>query len=637
MQKNYLLLFILLIALIFSCFKKPKWQTEITIPLISKTYSIRSLIDTNFLKINNDSTIQFYSAKTLDTVYLLDTIHFQNRADTFDIKLYDFIFNNFATTSIGLSLDEVTGLPLPDTTVLISIPTFNRSIDKILRINNVANGFIRTCFLSVTVINNSRLQFDTIRCQFSNYDILSFNNIDSLSTYEFNRYLENLPIDSVLNFNILFSSTGTGDDSILISKHDSIKFIVKFDSLRVEYGYFRSIPPRLIRATKNKVYSIPSNYRIRIDDLVFADGQLIIYLTSFFPIASVLRCSIIELNYDTTLLVNTQNSLSFFIDLQNRLYHNESDSLAPLTLKTVFEFQLDSIYVYLSPENSIEISYLINNIQVDSIAGMIIDTIQHRFAIDSIVVELPDFLRNVQAANVIGQLNITNAIAFPINCKLKLVGISNIDSVIIDSSFSIVPGTPFEPALEIFIIDIMHLFNIHPEFIRVQLVLASIGVGWISRTSFITGGYTITAPMRVALKADTIIFSPTSVRIGEKISKIVLDYGKSSEFFAHIQNHLPAPMKGDIILQNQRLDTVLINISIPSGVVDVNTGLVISYADTNIVILLDSIATSVFTDSIIQASVRLYLPDTDTITMAACDYFKIVNSYARVQTKPILK
>ncbi|MCX8015024.1 MAG: hypothetical protein N2748_03300 [candidate division WOR-3 bacterium] len=589
------------------------------------------------MKINSDSTIQFFSYKSLDTIYLLDSIHFQNRSDTFDIKLYDFTFNNLVTTQIGLTLDEITGIPLSDTTILMPIPAFNRNLDKTLRINNVANGLIRTCFLNVTVINNSRLRFDSICCQLPNCDIISFDNIDSLSTVECHRYFNNVFIDSIINFNVLFSSAGTGNESILISKHDSIKFIVKFDSLRVEYGYFRSIPPRLIRTTKTKVYSMPSNYHFRINDLIFQNGQLTIDLNSFFPISTFLHCSIPELSYDTVLQLTTQSPLSLTIDLQNKHYHNESESLTPLTLKTAFEFQLDSVYVYLGQENSVVISYLINNIEIDSIAGTIIDSLQHRFVIESIPVKLPDFLQNVQAANVLAQLNIVNAIAFPIYCKLSVVGVSNIDSIVIDSCFSVTPGTPNLPAYEIFTINISRLFNFHPAYIKANITVASIGNGWMSRNSFATGSYSITAPMRVVLKADTVTFNPSTVKIGEKICKMVRDYGASSQFFAHIQNHIPAPLQCDIILQNQTLDTVLINISVPAGVIDANSGLVIACADTNIVICLDSVATKIFTDSIIQASVRIYIPTTDTITISASDYLKIADSYTQVQTKSIPK
>lgn len=628
---------VLYFVISFSCLKKPQWQTNVTIPLISKYYSVQSLIDTNYLRINNDSSIRFFVSGKLDTFSLLDSINIHDRSDTSETKIFDFVFNNLASGTVGITPDEIIGIPLPDTTIHIIIPSFNRNIDKTLRINNIGTASIRSGFLQITIINNSRLTFDSVNCYLPNLEVIHVNDIDSLSTAEFSRHLYNVSIESITSFNIFFASSGTGTDSIPISRHDSIKFIVTFDSLRIDFGCFHSVPPRLVRTVKNRIYSLPSNYKIKISDLIFHTGQLSIKFDNQFPLSTVLQCSIPELSFDTVLQLTAYNSINFTINLQNQQYHNASDSLTPLTLRTIIEFQLDSLFISLGPENSITISYLINNIQIDSIAGTIIDTIQHQFAVDSIPISLPNFLQRVKAVHVAAVLDFTNAVAFPINLRLHASAISSSDSASIDTMFPIATGTPTNPYIGTLTVDFTRLFNIHPTNIELNIEMSSIGTGWMSRASYNTASYIVTSPLRVVLRADTITFNPSNIRISQKIRNVVRDYGDSSVFFAHIQNHIPARMSGDVILENLVFDTVRVGITVPSGIIDPYSGLVNTPVDTNIVVSLDSLATKIFTDSVIKVSVILYIPDTDTITISARDYFKLVNSYARVQTKMIPK
>lgn len=630
------LLCVILVVLGASCLKKPHWQTNVTIPLVSKSYSILDRLDTTLFRVNSDSSIQFFISGRLDTFALLDSVQIQNHGDTLETKLSDFVFNNLATSSIGLSPEEITGLPLPDSTIHIPIPAFSRDVDKNLIFNNIGMASIRTGFLQVRITNGSRIPFDSINCSLSNLLLIHLQNIDSLSTIEFSQHLYNVSIESVASFHIFFASSGTGFDSIPISRHDSIKFFITFDSLRIDTCCFRSIPPRLVNSVKKRIYSLPSNYQIRISNLIFQDGQLTVNLNNQFPLDAVLQCSIPELSFDTSLQLPALNSINFGINLASRNYHNSSDSLTPVTLKTVSQFTLDSTFIYLGQGNSITVSYLINSIQIDSIAGTIIDTIQHRLTADSIHISLPDFLQRVEAVNAYAMLDITNAVAFPINIELTASAISSSGSVAVDTTFSISPGTPVFPEITTIVLNFTPLFNVHPEYVLLNVDISAIGAGWMSQASYNTASYTITTPLQVILRADTINFSPSTVHISEKIRNVVRDYGDSSIFHAHIQNHFPARMAGDIILQNPIFDTVNIRLMIPSGIID-NNGLVITPADTDIAIPLNNLETRIFTDSVIKVSVILYIPNTSSITVSGRDYFKVVNSYAQIQTKMIPK
>jgi hypothetical protein len=159
----------------------------------------------------------------------------------------------------------------------------------------------------------------------------------------------------------------------------------------------------------------------------------------------------------------------------------------------------------------------------------------------------------------------------------------------------------------------------------------------MNRSSYCTASYSLTCPLRIILQSDTLAFNPTQIKIAKKLYDLVRDYGDSSVFFAHVQNHIPVRLTGDIILADSKNDSVRLNIAIPQGILDINSGQVITPSDSTIAVVLNSSETEVFTDSIVNISVILYIPQTDTITISGRDYFKIMNSYAQVYTKSILK
>jgi hypothetical protein len=497
-------------------------------------------------------------------------------------------------------------------------------------------ALIQSCILRIQITNNSKLTFDSIIFTLPDLEMIYFENIDSLSVNEFNKNLYNVTAESIISCNIFFASSGTGLESIPISRDDSLSFIITLDSLRLDSCYFRSVPPRFISSVKKHNYSLTSNYRIQTRCLAFRDGQLSIDINNQFPLPTVLQCSIPELSYDTSLSLPAHQSVNFLINLANRIYHNLTDSLSPITLKAQTEFMLDTNYICLGQANLVTVSYLINNIRIDSISGTIIDTIRQQFNADTISIHLPDMLKRIETINATATLEFTNALAFPIDFTLNVSAVSSAGSANIDTNFLLAPGTPTNPQINALSLDFTRLFNLHPEDIIISGNIAMVGTGWMNRSSYNTASYILSTPLRIVLKADTITFNRSIVRINQSVNDIVREYADTSVFYAHLQNHFPSSLSGEILLLNPIFDSVRIGFIIPKGVVD-NSGIVIVPTDTNIEFPLNNQQTKIFTDSVINVTVKVFIPNTDTITITGQDYFKIANSYAKVRTQPILK
>lgn len=621
------------VILLITCFKKPRWETNFTIPLMSKTFSVNSLIDTNYFNINNDSTIDFYLTSRLDTVFPIDSIRILNRTDSSKTALPDFVIRNLTTDTIGFDASEITSLSLPDTTVRIIVPAFTRKVTRACFLSNIGSMLINSGIIKVNITNGTHLTFDSANCALNGINIIRIPTIDSISTNEYSFLLENIVLDSIMTFNVLLAYGGSGTDSIPISGSDSLSFIISIDSLRIQSGSFSSIPPRLIRTDKQRIYNLPVNYQFHINALKIHNGLMRIDINNQFPFSCSAAINIAEFDFDTSLVLNQFSASDLSLDLINRLYHNDSSSLTPLTINYSLGFLLDSMMITVTPENYYKIRYQITDIRIDSVAGTIIDTIQYNFSSDTISINLPDFLTQVQAVNASATFDIINGLTFPILLDLNIIAKnSQNDSASLDTICYINAGTPANPTIKSLVVDFNSLFNIHPDKAIINVQITTFGDGWLNRQSFINAGYAIISPMQVMLRADTLYFNPTRINIAQNIRNMINEDIDTCFFYAHLQNHIPTRLSGKIILENLKDDTVNLNINLPKGIIN-NSGYVTTAVDTNIAITLNDQQAKIFADSIVNVSVIIYIPDTDTIMLTTRDYFKIVNSYAQIQTK----
>lgn len=529
-------------------------------------------------------------------------------------------------------------MQLQDTAMYIRVDTIQMSFDRTLNLSDIRDLSVATCLARLEIVNGTRLFFDSVVCRLNNAEPIKIYAFDSLSVESLNYRFENLYLDSIAAINISIFSPGTGEDSILASTQDSVIIRITLDSLRIYSGSFRAVPPKVAKKIKNRIYSIPSSYAIRINDLKFSAGNLQVSFNNNFPFFCTLQVTIPELDFDSMMLLTAFDTASCELELAGRNYTNNSDSLTPFTLQSVYSIIIDSFFVAVDSHNFIDVCCHFTDIEIDSLAGTILDTIVQKFSADTIHLHLPDLLHGIETVAALAVLDITNAIAFPMSLHLNLLGRNAAgETAVIDTFVAITPGSPAMPINTSLILNFNRLFNIHPTILIVQAKISAIGNGWINRHSYSTAAYTITMPLRIILHADTISFAPETVSITRRIRELVNDYADSADFYATLQNHLPLALTGTITLHNLTnapFETAQVYVCIPAGRVD-NLGIVIAPCDTSVKYSLDASATKIFTDSLLEVNVRLFLPQTDTIWITARDYFKIVNSYATIPIKTL--
>ncbi|MEO0072030.1 MAG: hypothetical protein ABIK10_01135 [candidate division WOR-3 bacterium] len=620
----------LIFILFISCPRRPHWYTNLTIPLISnKKFKVIDFLDSSRFRIGDDSIITFYYRNTIDSFFPIDSLRISDLLDSTKIYFRDFTVSNLDSTRIALSSSEITGLVLPETTTYVTIPPFSRIITRPVRFRNFEFLSVAMAKLKITIYNRTRLIFDTIDCFLDGTELVHLLSVDSMSVSEHIVRLENLNLDSILVFSTHITSSGSSN-SIPISANDSLVFIVSFDSLKINSGAFRSCVPRNLVLNKQKICYLQSNYSIRLTNLEFNSGRLSVSLQNNFPFSCSVAIFFTEFNIDTAFQIFSYDSLTINFELTS--YHNNSAYLIPITLNYTLAVSLDSSLITILPDHFLRVDYQLQNIEVDSVVAIVLDTINHSLVSKSITFNLPNYAASIYLNEVYLDADLTNALYVSMILSLQACAQnSSGETLILDTCLFLIPGNPSMPTINNFRLNLTRLFNIHPTTLNLNIRLLIIDSISLSRQSFIVGIYEINSPLSLQILPDTLTFGPYNITISNEVREKIINDIDSANFYTHFINHLPFSISGKIILENSQARQIFIPVDIPRGQLN-NSGIVYEASKINLNISLSSIDVSIFTDSLIYFILKFYLPQTDTIKIMVRDFLLLVNSYAVVTT-----
>ncbi|MCS7259061.1 MAG: hypothetical protein NZ601_06870 [candidate division WOR-3 bacterium] len=628
--KNFAWLIILVFSL--SCFKRPRWQTNITIPLANnKKFKVIDLLDSSYFRINADSTIVFHYEGTWDSIFPIESLKINDRTDSTKILLRDFVIPNLDSTRITISISEITGLAIPESTIYAIIPSFNQTITKSIVFRNLAFLSLEKARIRITINNQTRLVFDTISCFFDGIELLSSVQVDSMTTSEHSIVLENFMLDSLQAFTVSISSRGTSD-SIPISANDSLIFIMALESLKINAGSFRSLTPRYLTFCKQKIHQLQTNYSLYLTDLQFASGRLILNLQNNFPFSCSITFKLCEFNIDTTLWITNFETIEMMFPL--RSYHNDSPNRTPMTLKYTILLPLDSNFVTISQEHHLKFSYQIQNITLEYLAATVLDTIHYTFFNDTISLNLPELTSHIYLKDIFLDIDFLNTLWTSFDLLIHVYAQnSQGETMVFDTCVFLNPGNLQYGTNNHFRFNFAQFFNFHPTVLNLNAQLLLIGETHLnlSRQSFVAGTYELNTPLVLQIIPDTLTFGPFDVTISEEIREKIINNIDSANFYSYFINHLPLSVFCKIILENSRSQKTFISLNIPSGLLN-NSGVVYHPSEVNWHFPLSYNDVEILTDSLVRLSLEIYLPPSDTVKIMARDFFMLVNSYAVITT-----
>ena len=628
--KRFLFLIIFIPIALLVCIKRPKFQTEITIPLLSQDLKVKEILDSNYFRINPDSSMDlFYQAK-IDTFYVNDSLKLFELYDTLHLALKDFFINNLVNSSINLTLADIIGFNLPDTTIPV-LPFDTTLFGQELFLSGIEQIDVIELIMKLEVSNFTQLSFDSVILNLHEIGNFSFFSIGAGQTVTKRERIQNINLtDSIILFDIGISSLGS-PVPIPVSRYDSLKIKLSFDSLRINSGLFR-VPVNGMQATRTGNCLIPSNYQIHIDSITFLSGILNLTLQNELPCPIQTSIHINELGFDSLVELPARMINEIILDFSGRSYINQNPDSTLMSCSTEVIVQPTAQPIEFQPAEFLSVSYLFTEPRILRFIGSIYDTITSQIKPKTINLNLPQGLGHINIQNAELEAGITSALEFPVVFYLRLESNNDLgEQVVIDTLLEIQPGSPNFPRTTPLLMEITELINIVPRNIIITGFRGVTGTGKAEAESYITGNYSFMSPLRLAFDSSTITFNPQEVNIEDKYRDDIERYLASVSITAHYINHFPFGVGGVLKLESADTDTVSIPFRVIEPTVDERTGIVLSSQDTIITIALDENEMNIFKQNQIFASALLFLPKTDTVSVTARDYFSIDYSIGKLK------
>jgi hypothetical protein len=628
--KKLLIFLPLLVTFSLLCFKRPKLQTEITVPLFSQTLWLREILDSNYSHINPDSTIELFYQARIDTFRVNDSLRIFEMGDTVNLLLSDFIIENLAHSPLTLTLMEISGFNLPDTTTPIQ-PFDTTLYGQEIVLSGIENLNIVEMVLRFEVSNFTHLSFDSVGLNLHQIGNFSLGSIEPLQTVTRRERIQGLNLsDSIIVMDIGISSPGSALP-VRLSSNDSLKIDLFIDSLRIISGTFR-VPVNGMHATRTVIGSFPSNYRLHVDSVTFLTGNLNLTLQNELPCPIQAFVNIKEFQFDSIVNLPARAYNNITIDVSDRTYINTDSALTPLTYSTEVVIEPSAQPIRFEAPEFFSVSYLLTNPKIASFTGTVLDTIRSQIRPKTICFNFPQGLTHINIEHAELEAEVVSSLDFQALFYLRIeVNNNQGDQRVIDTILEIQPGTPSFPRTTNLLMDITQLINIVPKNIIITGYQGVTGNGRAEAESFFTGNYSFSSPLRLAFDSSTINLRQQEVNIEEKYRDDIERYLASGEITAKYINHLPFGLNGVLKVESPNTNPVAIPFRVPMPEIDELTGFVSAPQETTITIALDSDQVNVFKQNSSYASVSLFLPKTDTVTLTARDYFSVEHSYCKLK------
>jgi hypothetical protein len=628
--KVFVTIFLLLGLSFIVCIKRPKLQSEITIPLISQTLKVKELVDSNLLYINLDSTLVLFYESKIDTFRINDSLKVFDFSDSLGLALSDFVIEKLATAKRTLTLSEISGFNLPDTT--IPFPPFDTTLTgQQLVLSNVEQLSIIEVVMKFEIINFTQLSFDSLRLTLSPFGSFAFGPIEPNQTVTRREYLQNINLtDSIIWIDINIASPGSVTP-IRVGQSDSLRINVMLDSVRISSGTL-NIPSGAMRANRLGVVSVPSNYRIHIDSVTFLSGNLGLTLQNQLPCPIQAMVQIKELDFDSTVFLPAASNGYLAVDFSGRSYLNPNPGLTPLSCSTEVTAQPTGQSIHFAESTGFHVAYSLANPKILNFTGTIFDTIKSRIRPDTLNLNLPQQLTNINIEQAELDAEIVSGLGFNALFYLNLNGYNDHgEQITIDTIIGIEPGSPSSPRTTSLLLDMAPLINILPTKIIFTGYRGVTGFGHAEAAAFFTGNYSFSTPLRLAFDSSTINLKSQEVNIEDKYRKDIERYLVSGQVTAKYINHFPFGLSGELKLENPNTNSVTIPFRVPVPEIDELTGIVSAPKETTITISLNYDQVNIFKQNSFTTSVSLFLPKTDKVTLTARDYFSVDYSNAKLK------
>ncbi len=558
--------------------ESPTWSTNLTLPLVNKTYEMPEIIrriDQPGLTLDSSGDVIFTVDEDLDTVRVSDNL------TTSDISVI--AHETLGEVSLSPPASAPMTVALADYTVLNlgAVPPGSFDIQQDNPpLDNFAWASVVSGALSLKIENNFGVDLDTVIVQL--YDLVYPRIIATVAVPSPgipNGGAETLTVDlagqTISNSIRLNIHCHTPGGTMLSLADKSLTSSLSCDS-GISVSAAQAEIPQITKNFSQSVEILESN---TIMSAQLSSGTLALDIANRTNLTSHVQISLPDfkqggVSYSTDVTVNPNSSNTVNINLADYLFE-PIDQTSPQNVGIEVRAVIDSTapgMVTVNQNDSVSVSATISNLQFLSMTG-IIDSTAASFEGIQTAIDLPKGFDSLQLVNAVLTLEIANGVNFPGGLNITLDG-NNGQALNLSGPVS--AGGFDNPIVSVITnADLATFLNPVPSEITVH-GSAYFGdgstVGTVTSQDFAASHLHISSPLEAVIGQTTFDGDMESNDIEQDDIDKITDHVLQANFLATIINHLPLGVTARIYLSGDSA-TLYTNPELVIGPIAVDAGI----------------------------------------------------------------
>ncbi len=530
----------------------PTWETNLTVPLVNKTWDMAELIDRidqeNLMTDSAGNPFFFYQT-VLDTVAVEGSFSIADAADTIAESLGVVQLSPFGGAQVSVDLNDYFALQLG------VIPPISFDISQNLPpMGEFATLTVESGYMLVTIVNDFGLDLDTV--------IVTLNDLQlggPIAVY-------NVP-GGITAGDVRVDTVDLGGKTVSnelgLNLHCHTPGATSFSSADKYLAAAVSMPegPQVSSATAqipgvmrefSDAVTIASDHQLQSALLGSGEAVLDIENNTNIPVTLAITLDDIK-NGGSPLTINQSISAGqtgqFIYDLSGYAIE-PADQIMPQALSVSVTATIDSSGTQLVTFNAgdkISVSTGVRNMSLTSVQGILAPTTA---TFDNVQqsVEIPKGFDGVQLTSAVMYLEIENSVDIPGSFALTIDGDGRQKSL----AGSILRGTPLSPTTTLIIDDnLADFLNPVPELLTVSgnaVFGDGVSPGSVNADDFITASVTIRSPLEMIVESTTFDGDWESSDLDDGTVTDIVNNTNEATLHLTISNHLPVGMSAQVLL-----------------------------------------------------------------------------------------
>ncbi len=657
---------VLLFSTLSCSFKKPSapsWDVDVTIPLVSKIYTMQEIADDEeAIKLDSTGLLAFEQTSSLDEYVVGEQLDIENMDDFFTLTLGSFDIDSPGSEVTNVALREIfSNADILDGQTAI-IPSFNFTTEKktLDTYDDFAYVVIETGSINILVVNGLVVPLGspiTLEVWDTVADTLVVTVVNSIQippnqSQTFSASLDGIVLPNKLAIRMVAFSPGSAGSMVPISADSRFEMAGEISALTVLEA-MAEVPEQ--RVTRDDEVTITDS--LVVIEAMVESGVLSLQLGGDLPLDAWLVYGLPDFYRPTG-----EAFIDSFFITRNQDVSN-TVNLAGFALRPVdanFTQQKVRFDWHIRTIDTGENMALVRSSDVMTagftLADMVFSTVTGRIGQQDIDVsqediefDIPADLDSIFFETAALELEINNGINFPAKLQFSIEGKNesgaisylSVDEVIQAASQPGVPKTTIV-RLNQTNSNIKDFISILPNLIKIdgQVALGDPNhVGTISKSDFVDGSVKITAPFSLKLPAQNIDSDVNELNIEEGVKDDIIDNIANGSFYAEISNHLPIGASVEVMFGT--VDSLVFEqpiltigpILANAASLDSN-GYVISSQQSDVNFSLSEKEMKTFLEDVLYSGVRVAIDGTGGkyIKVSASDFIEI-KSYSRIRVK----